>query len=87
MDPLAIVKALLDLGGWGAALATWVVAAVLLFRKGWVPGWIYDREREGREAANTRADRLTDAVKELTQEVRWDARDRTSSEHGRRSGA
>lgn len=41
MDPLAIAKALSDLGGWTAFLALVVAIAVGLWRRWWVPGFLY----------------------------------------------
>lgn len=41
-------KALADLGGFALFLLVVVVAAVGLYKRWFVPGWIYEQEREAR---------------------------------------
>lgn len=76
MDPVAVGKALVDLGGWAAFVVTVVAATIGIATRKIVPGWAFDKEEKRADAADARADALTAALKELTAEVRFDARDR-----------
>lgn len=50
-SPADLVQTLEDLGGWGAFLFLVIVIGLLLWRRGWVPGWIYQDERDRRMKA------------------------------------
>lgn len=76
---VTIVTALIELGGWAVVLLLGVAIVIGGIRQAWVFGWMYRQEREGREKADARADRLTDALEALTDEVRWDVRERLSA--------
>ncbi len=62
MDPLAIGKALSDLGGWAAFLVLIVVIAVGGFRRWWVFGWMFDRSEDARKTSDTQAERNADSL-------------------------
>ena len=68
LDPGAL-KALADAGGWTAFL---VLGAIVLWgakKRWWVPGWLYDQERQDRQKADTQAERNTEAITKLTRAV------------------
>jgi predicted MFS family arabinose efflux permease len=71
-DPVAIGKALSDAGGWAAFLVVVIVIAVGSMRRlrWWVPGWIYDDERNNRTISDTQSQRTTAALEELARAFR-----------------
>jgi len=82
VDPVALGKALSDLGGLGLFLVAVVAATVGLHRRWWVPGWI-DKEREAvvtrlraenRELVRSNA-RLTEQLARERRRRRTDAPD------------
>ena len=67
MDPIAIGKALSDLGGWAAFLALVVLIAVTGYRRGWVYGWIFERSEKARETSDTQAERNAQSLESMAQ--------------------
>lgn len=67
---------LADAGGWAVVVAMGFVLG-LSFLRGWlVPRWLYDREVLRADRNDEKLETLTKAVEALTDEIRWDARDR-----------
>lgn len=66
MDPLAIAKSLLDLGGWGAFVVVVVVIGIGGVRRWWTFGWVFDREAKGHDTADTQAERNAESIRSLT---------------------
>lgn len=64
LDPVALGKALSDAGGWAAFLAVVILIAVgsLKRTRWWVPGWLYEDERNQRDISDTQSERTTDAL-------------------------
>lgn len=62
MDPLAIGKALGDLGGWAAFLALIATIGLGGIRRWWVFGWMYDRLETRAEKAETIAERNAESL-------------------------
>lgn len=55
-------KALSDIGGFALFILVVLVAAVGLYRRWWVPGWLYDQERQARLVAEAQAERNATAL-------------------------
>lgn len=72
-----IVRGLIELGGWGALLVVGVAIVIGGARRVWVWGWQHESEAKARTAAEQRLDLLTDAVRDLTDEIRWGDRRRS----------
>jgi hypothetical protein len=68
LDP-ALGQALADIGGFALFLLTVVTAGIGLFRRWWVPGWLFDREVEARKIAETQATRNAEALERLAKVV------------------
>jgi len=74
MDPAALSKTLLDIGGWGAFLML-VIGAGIGFIKGWiVPGKYYEREVLNVTKASEAAEQNRKALEAMTK-VLEDRRD------------
>lgn len=69
MDPLALAKALADLGGWGAFLALAVALAVAVIRGWLVPGRYFDREVARGDKADLAATRNAESIERLTASI------------------
>ena len=65
-DPVAIGKALVDLGGWTAFVIGVVAFAFAIVRGYLVPGFVYKREVARADTATTQAERNADAIEDLT---------------------
>jgi hypothetical protein len=63
-DPTAL-KALADAGGWTVALTTWVFIAIGLWKRWWVPGWLWFQERTERLKSDAQAEANAKAIIEL----------------------
>ena len=70
MDPVAIGKTLVDLGGWTAFVIGVVAFAFAIIRGYLVPGFVYKREVARADTATTQAERNADAVEDLTDALR-----------------
>lgn len=62
MDPIAIGRALADLGGWAAFLVVVVLIAVGGYRRWWVWGWMWDRTEADRRTSDTQAERNAESL-------------------------
>lgn len=67
---------LADIGGFALFLLTVAIAGIGLFRRWWVPGWMFDREVEARRTAETQATRNAEALERLARVVSGDHDDR-----------
>ena len=80
MDWTAIGTSLANAGGW-AVVVTIGVAVSVAFVRGWIgPGFAYQREVTRADAATAAVTNVTEALRELAQEVRWNVRDRIAAE-------
>lgn len=66
MDPVAIGKTLVDLGGWTAFVIGAVAFAFAIVRGWLVPGFVYKREVARADTATNQAERNADAIEDLT---------------------
>lgn len=84
MDWADVAAALTDAGGWAVVIVIGIAASTA-FVKGWiVPGSVYMREITRADQATLAVANVTAALRELAEEVRWDARrDRAASRVGR----
>lgn len=75
MDWIGLGQAAADLGGFALFLAVVIVAAGGLWRKWWVPGWLYQQEVDARKVAETQATRNAEALELLAKVVSGDSHD------------
>jgi uncharacterized membrane protein YciS (DUF1049 family) len=68
IDP-ALGSQLADLGGFALFLLLVVVIGVGLIRRWWVPGWVYQQERDARAVAETQALRNAESLEKLARIV------------------
>ena len=68
IDP-AIGQQLADLGGFALFLLLIVVIGLGLIKRWWVPGWVYQQERDARQVAETQALRNAEAIEKLSRAV------------------
>lgn len=61
IDP-ETVRSLSDLGGLGLFILVVAVAAIGLWRKWWVPGWMYSDVESENRLLRTTVERLTDQL-------------------------
>jgi hypothetical protein len=71
-----LAKALSDLGGFALFLLAVVIAAVGLFRRWYVPGWMYDRLYDDWKLLRDQVDRNSKALDMLAEAARRDLEDR-----------
>ncbi len=66
-DPQTLAEA----GGWAVAIALGSAILLGVVRRWWVPGAVYDREVRRADEAASQVAALTEAVRDLTAEIRW----------------
>ena len=69
-----LAAALADLGGFALFMLALAIAGIGLYRRWWVPGWIYEREVEARKVAETQALRNAETLERLARSVARDPR-------------
>lgn len=60
-----LAQSLADIGGFALFILTVLVVVVGLYRQWWVPGWLYNQEREARKTAETQALRNAETLEKL----------------------
>lgn len=75
----ALLKFLSEATGWAAFGALALVGLISFITERVVSGKAHAKALAREEAANRRVEALTEAVKDLTEEVRWDTRDRVAA--------
>jgi hypothetical protein len=73
MDWIGLGSAAADVGGFALFLAVVIVVAAGLWRKWWVPGWLYQQEVDARKIAETQATRNAEALELLAKVVSGDS--------------
>lgn len=76
MPDLAVIKSLIEAGGWTLFVLTVIVIAIGVRLKWWVPGWIYLDERARSDRLEGAMDRLTRTVESVADDIVWNAGDR-----------
>ena len=73
LDP-SFARALADIGGFALFLFGVIVAGVGLWRRWWVPGWMYQQERDARLVAETQAVRNAEMLTAILRMLKDDRR-------------
>ena len=69
-----LTSAIADLGGFALFIGCILIGGIGLYRKWWVPGWLYEREVEARKVAETQALRNAETLEKLARAVARDPR-------------
>ena len=69
-----LAAAVADLGGFALFIGCILIGGIGLYRRWWVPGWLYEREVEARKVAETQALRNAETLEKLARAVSRDPR-------------